>query len=758
MNHVSAPPLSSDAIVSAYKKKLPVPKKLYVIDFFCGAGGMSYGFSTTRQSHLAFEILGGIDIDAEALRTYEHNIKARGVHADIRELGEKPELLLDLLPDFDPTLHRPLVFIGCAPCQGFSALRKGDVRDDARNSLMSAYAQLVATYKPDAIIMENVPEILKGKFSHYFSTTSQSLTDNGYNLSQGILDLSAYGVPQRRKRAIITGALQGLIPLPPPLFSSGNALTTRDAISHLRPLAAGEVDPYDPFHRAPKHTERLIEIFKLIPPDGGDRRSLPESLQLTAHRKLDTGSAPGFTDVYGRLRWDTPSVTITAKSRSASSGRFLHPEQHRNISVREAAILQGFPQTFTFTGSPTQQYRHIGEAVPPLFSRALASQVLDHFQKLEADVPQLFEQRVGALQDRNKRKIKIIDAFCGAGGMGLGFEVAGMETVFAFDANADAVATYRRNVANVAETFDVNDPNLITKIDLSIGDEPFCIVGGPPCQGFSHQRRGESEDPRNQLVLSYAKLIESLPRRPDAVVLENVTDLDLPRGKLILAEYLSRLRALGYQDFRYDLNSADFGVPQLRNRIIVIALTKSVAKHFVSPLPLTPKRWLTVGEALQRLPEPSDTSTTCPNHEVTAEGALNRRRISFVDMGSGRLSIPPDLQLPCHAGDYRGHRDVYGRLDWYSHARTVTGGFDSFTRGEYGHPFRSRSITSREAAQLQGFPSWFEFEGNRASVRRQIGNAVPPPVAYAVATAISNAILQSKKQENQTRGDTEWAA
>ena len=101
---------------------------------------------------------------------------------------------------------------------------------------------------------------------------------------------------------------------------------------------------------------------------------------------------------------------------------------------------------------------------------------------------------------------------------------------------------------------------------------------------------------------------------------------------------------------------------------------------------------------------------------------------------------------------------MYGRLDWYSHARTVTGGFDSFTRGEYGHPFRSRSITSREAAQLQGFPSWFEFEGNRASVRRQIGNAVPPPVAYAVATAISNAILQSKKQENQTRGDTEWAA
>ncbi|WP_161782984.1 DNA cytosine methyltransferase [Paraburkholderia nodosa] len=743
----------------AYKKKLPRPRTVYVVDFFCGAGGMSYGFSNTRQSHLAFDVLAGIDIDSGALATYERNVGAPGVKADISEIGADPSILRTLLPRFDPDVHRPLVFIGCAPCQGFSALRKGDERDDARNNLMVSFAQIVAFYKPDAIVMENVPEILKGKFAHYFDNAALKLRDAGYTLKQGIVDLSAYGVPQRRKRAIVTGARKGHVPLPTPIFAPEDAPTVRDAISHLRPLESGEVDPFDPLHRVPKHTQRLVDLIKQIPPDGGDRRSLPLELRLKSHVRLDDSQTPGFTDVYGRLRWDTPSVTITAKSRSASSGRFLHPEQNRNISVREAAILQGFPQVFSFAGTPTQQYRHIGEAVPPLFARFVAWQLLEYFAKGDWQVKALFEQWRSRRKRRSKgAKIKVIDAFCGAGGMGLGFEAAGMETAFAFDMNADAVATYRQNVADVAEVFDVNDKQLVTRIASAVGDGPFCIAGGPPCQGFSHQRRGEADDPRNQLVLRFASLVERLDRKPHAVVLENVTDLDLPRGKLILAEYVKRLRAMGYKEFRYDLNSADFGVPQLRNRIIVVALTQTVAKHFTSPVPLTPGRWPTVGEALAGLPDPAqDDSTEYSNHEVTKEGALNRRRIAYVDMGHGRLSIPPDLQLPCHAGDYRGHRDVYGRLDWFSQARTVTGGHDSFTRGEYGHPFRHRSITSREAAQLQGFPSWFAFVGNRASVRRQIGNAVPPPMAYAVARAIAKAIGRAVNAAQIEEGDAAWA-
>jgi DNA (cytosine-5)-methyltransferase 1 len=727
-----------------YFKKLPQPKTVYVVDFFCGCGGMSYGFAQTRQSHWAFEMLGGIDVDPIALETYQKNIPAKGILADVFRIAKDPNLLLTLLERDDLSTLRPLVFIGCAPCQGFSALRKGDHRDDPRNSLMMAFATIVAHYRPDVVVMENVPEILKGRFSKYFDVAAVKLQRAGYSITSGIVDSSGFGVPQKRKRALIVGSLRGQIKLPEPPLDPEQALTVRHAISHLRPLVAGEVDPYDPLHRAPNHTARLLEMFKLIPADGGDRRDLPSHLKLEAHKRLDKGSTPGFTDVYGRLRWDTPSVTITAKSRSPGSGRFLHPEQHRNISVREAAILQGFPQSFSFAGTPTRQYRNIGEAVPPTLARFIASSILDHFSPqtgITADL--LFRPNQRRPKSQADSSLRLVDAFCGAGGISLGFSAAGIAPLFAFDIDPDAISTYRDNVTLGAETWDVADPQLPAKLNALIKDSRYCLAGGPPCQGFSHQRRGIADDPRNELVLRFADLIESLQTPPSAIILENVTDLELPRGHKIKAEFIARLNTLGYTTIRHELNSADFGTPQLRRRIILVALPHSVASVYEAPAPLTPKRWPTVGEALNGLElhtRPSTNGSEIANHEPSQEGAQNRRRIAYVDMGFGRKSIPPDLQLPCHAASYRGHRDVFGRLDWFSQARTITGGFDSFTRGEFAHPYLHRSITPREAARIQGFPDRFVFRGNRASVRRQIGNAVPPPMAFALAKAIAIAL------------------
>jgi len=207
------------------------------------------------------------------------------------------------------------------------------------------------------------------------------------------------------------------------------------------------------------------------------------------------------------------------------------------------------------------------------------------------------------------------------------------------------------------------------------------------------------------------------------------------------------MKKAGYRVFRHDLNSADFAVPQLRRRIIVVAIRNPIAANYRGPRRLTGRRWFTVGETVADLipleSSPEHVHGIPANHERSREGELNRRRISFVDMGYGRMSIPSTLQLPCHV-KYGGHLDVYGRLDWFSQARTITGGFDSFTRGEYGHPFYHRSLTPREAARLQGFPDWFAFVGNRSSVRRQIGNAVPPPMAYAVAVAIRNAWMRTR--------------
>lgn len=731
---------------SAYEKQLPDPRIVYVLDFYCGCGGMSAGFLLTRQSHTAFHIVAGIDTDPSALDTFRANIGAPGIRADIREIGAKPERLLEVIPFFRPETMRPLVFIGCAPCQGFSALRKGDDRDDDRNSLMNSFASIVNHYLPNYVVMENVPEILKGKFCDYYSSAASTLRQCGYDLSESIVDLSLYGVPQRRRRAVVLGSLNGCVQLPPPPFSASSARTVRDAIAHLLPLRAGEVDPADPTHRAPDHTPRLIKLFEQIPPNGGDRRSIPKALHIAAHRRLDGSQTPGFTDVYGRLRWDTPSVTITAKSRSPSSGRFLHPEQHRNITIREAALLQGFPANYTFFGPPTQQYRQIGEAVPPLFARFIATSILDNVSPMRPRESLSFTWP-SHCSGRSKSSLTapvIIDAFCGAGGMSLGFIHAGFRIAYAFDSDAKAIATYRNCIGDVADVADIADPRLAPRASQIVENTSTIIIGGPPCQGFSHQRKGQADDPRNHLVLRFADFIEALRSRPLAVVLENVTDLELPRGKRILDAFVDRMAALGFVPKRHILNSADYGVPQLRRRVIMVFLPLRIASYYHDPVPITANRWPTVGEALRGLPEPHEIDLlSFPNHTAAKETSLNRSRIAFVDMGEGRRSIPAHLQLPCHAGDYRGHRDVFGRMDWFSFARTITGGFDSFTRGEFAHPFRNRSITHREGARIQGFPDWFAFEGNRADTRRQIGNAVPPGMAFAVAEALRKALKKS---------------
>ncbi len=735
-----------DPSALAYSKSLPDPDRVFVVDFFAGCGGMSSGFASTRQSHLAYRVLAGLDIDAHALRTYAANVPgSEPVLTDIFGVAERPEKLRRLIPGFDVDACRPLVFIGCAPCQGFSAHRKKDDRDDVRNSLMAAFARICAAYRPDAVVMENVPEIITGRFSGYYDVAERILVGAGYKLSSAILDLSLYGVPQRRRRAIVLGGLAAEIPIPAPVFTADTAPTVRQAIAHLAPIEAGRSDPDDPMHRAPRHTERILDRIRKTPPDGGDRRALAAVDQLDCHARLDGRPTPGFTDVYGRLRWDRPSVTITAKSSTPSCGRFLHPEQHRNISVREAAILQGFPQHYRFLGPFVNRYRQIGEAVPPLFARHLARAVLDHLRPAPAVLAAT--ERVRAVSSRPAPAadaFAIVDGFCGAGGIGLGFAADGWRNAFAFDINADAVRTFARNVSSRVEVGDVASDELHLRIDAALAGDDFVIAGGPPCQGFSQQRRGTADDPRNNLVLRYADLVAQLSRRPLAVILENVTYLDSPRGRDILGRYRRRMAELGYTVFRHDLNSAQFEAPQLRKRIILVAVARAYAGAYRGPAPLTADRWRTVGEALAGLSPGPDADRPAPaNHVPSREGALNKRRIAFVDMGMGRLAIPARLQLACHR-KYGGHLDVYGRLDWFSQARTITGGFDSFTRGEFAHPFLHRSITHREAARIQGFPDWFVFEGNRAAVRRQIGNAVPPPMAYAIARAIRRAVQRQR--------------
>lgn len=204
----------------------------------------------------------------------------------------------------------------------------------------------------------------------------------------------------------------------------------------------------------------------------------------------------------------------------------------------------------------------------------------------------------------------------------------------------------------------------------------------------------------------------------------------------------------------YDLvphlyNSADYGLAQTRPRFIIVGKHKDLRVPFAPPQSTHPRHtWTTVGEALAGLPEPPADYTeheSFANHYAAKVTAINVERFSHVPQGGGWQDIPADLRLPCHKAvdvSSGGWPDVYGRLRADGQAPTITGGFDSYTRGRYGHPYAHRPLTPREAARLQGFPDSFRFYGTRHEVRHQIGNAVPPPLAKAIGTAILRCLNQ----------------
>ena len=712
---------------------MPRAKVVQFVDFFAGAGGMTSAFLATRTSGYRFECLGALDIDEVALETLALNTGAPVFPRDIREVAAQPNLLVDLIPDLGERKH-PLVFVGCPPCQGFSAHRKKDDRDDPRNSLIGEFARLVAYFKPNAVVMENVPEMLNGRYEDYFKQARETLQSAGYHIDSAVLDMSRFGVPQRRRRALVTASTRPGLRLPAPPLGEHEVVTVREAIGHLPAIASGETNADDPWHAAPNHTVRIVEKIRKIPPDGGDRRNLSGDDQLACHVDVDEGSTPGFTDVYGRLRWDAPAVTITAKSSTPSCGRFIHPENHRNISVREAALLQGFPHNYVFAGGLVHQYRQIGEAVPPKFARFMAFQVLTHLDKRNSSpvrIKRVIERATIDAKQQSPSAPLSVDLFCGAGGLSLGLAAAGLSSCLAVDADMDSVATFSKNIGHAVEA-DVNDADFARQLDEATAGLPYVLVGGPPCQGFSQQRRGPNTDERNDLVLRFGEVALEANVRPRAIVLENVSYLDSPRGSHILKAYVEMLELNDYVIHRYNVNSANFGVAQTRPRILVFAVQRSFVEKFKGLQSLSAGRWLSVGEALWGL---DSTPGDLPNHVIANESELNKRRMAFVDMGRGRTAIPPAFQLRCHT-TYDGHLDVFGRLDWFGQARTITGGFDSASRGEYGHPFRNRSLTAREAARIQGFPDDFAFVGNKASVRRQIGNAVPPPLGLAIGRSL----------------------
>lgn len=335
--------------------------KYDVLDMFSGCGGLSHGF----HENDSYDIWGAFDTDKHANATYELNFGLKPLDSDIGSLSH--EDIVSLLP---PRKHDGLVVIGGPPCQGFSSHRKKDPRKDGRNSLVRKYAELACDLGADVIVLENVPDLFAKKHWIHYSSTTKFLSDKGYSISSGIVNMAEFGVPQERFRAVIVATKSVSCSLPLGHLVRGNFVTVRDAIGDLPPLKAGGRCASDPMHITSRHRKETVNTIKEVPLDGGSR---PRGVGPGCLDRVK-----GFYDVYGRLSWDKPAVTITARCRTPSCGRFIHPEQHRGMSVREAGLLQGFPKDFVFHGPFDDKFKQIGNAVPPLFSIALAM----HLQNL----------------------------------------------------------------------------------------------------------------------------------------------------------------------------------------------------------------------------------------------------------------------------------------------------------------------------------------------------------------------------------------
>lgn len=332
--------------------------------------------------------------------------------------------------------------------------------------------------------------------------------------------------------------------------------------------------------------------------------------------------------------------------------------------------------------------------------------------------------------------IKVFDFFAGCGGTSAGLRDAGMEIVFGLDFDEDAGRTFEANfptatfVPTDIREFDPGE--LEEMVAFHRRDGALILFSGcAPCQPFSKQNGKRSpQDQRHDLLDEFARFVGRL--RPDFVFCENVPGLQLlSPSEGPLNRFTDLLRIWGYRHNSWIIESQDYGVPQRRRRLVLIASQQSTAQLPACPPPPThgPKvnrPYSVVRDWISDLPplEAGQAHPTDPAHRAAHLSELNLKRIRSTPPGGTRLSWPAELVLPCHQRT-SGHTDVYGRLRWDCPASAMTTRCVSLSNGRYGHPDQDRAITPREAASLQTFPRNFKFVGNHASMARQIGNAVP---------------------------------
>lgn len=352
-------------------RKRTEPVRIGVLDFFSGCGGTSSGFAQAEVEGAEINIIAGVDIDPHSCDTYERMIGAPAERLDIRDLANDATLFRSKVRVWKLKRYDKLILVGCAPCQGFAAHRKSVGGEDSRRHLFVEFCRLATRLKPDAVFMENVPDIFSKSYWPYYSEGRSILERDKFFVRSRVYNFAGFGLPQERFRAVMM-AFRRIFPMPQPFLQPDSFRTVRDAIAHLEPLASGQRSDADEMHIVSKHRPGTLAILAQVPEDGGNR-PVGVGPACLDRARLEHG---GYTDVYGRLAWDRPSVTITARCRTPSCGRFAHPEQNRGLSVREAALLQGFPPDYVFEGPFDDKYKQVGNAVPPLVAKYFAEHMV----------------------------------------------------------------------------------------------------------------------------------------------------------------------------------------------------------------------------------------------------------------------------------------------------------------------------------------------------------------------------------------------
>lgn len=355
-------------------------------------------------------------------------------------------------------------------------------------------------------------------------------------------------------------------------------------------------------------------------------------------------------------------------------------------------------------------------------------------------------------------KFKAIDLFCGAGGLSTGLKKSGFRLCLGVDIDEKALKTYKCNLKRtkvLKEDIKKVTGEKITELTGINRRDNFLLAGCPPCQGFSSLGKRDANDEKNELVYEYIRIINEL--EPSFILMENVPGMSTGVGKEIFKQVVKELKENYHVEYA-TLNAADFGVPQIRKRLVLHGIRNDVydnlgldkEKQKLLPKPTHSKekkkgyrKWVTVRKAIFDLPilgaGESYDDGIIKNHKARSLSETNIERLREIRLhGGNREMISEELQLECHKKENVSYTDTYGIIDPDKPAPTITSGCTIISKGRYCHPTQNRGLSIREAARLQSFDDKFEFQGNMGEMSLQIGNAVPPKLAQASGKVIIN--------------------